>query len=229
MTAKRLPAWWLLVAVALVCLGAAEEPLTEEAEPRSWLLINVVSIAILAGIVVGLGIWAWSVWQKMTARYEEEQRAALDLETSIRSMLAARQNDRPSAPSPPVAQPVAPARGSQRPEPPPPAASAGPEPASQEGSTFEAMQAVEAILNKLRSAGLFASLEGVIYLSDNRSEGKIVRLTDGKAALVMPRMEPPDFMARQLKRFDLCITALGGDSFCVVSSLGAYIADRFSA
>jgi hypothetical protein len=157
-------------------------------------------------------------------RREEEERAALQLEAQVGSLLAGRQAalqptavaDMPqgktgAGPRELSAVPTADAL--------PPVV---PAPASESG------QAIEAILTKLRAGGLFGGLEGSLFLSDGRTEARIVRLTNGKMAIVLPRFESGDYLARQLKRFDLCIIPLGGDQVCVVSPLGTLIAERFS-
>lgn len=219
---KWIPA---LAASALFCLGAVDDlPVDEvdEEEGVNLLLQNILSFVIVGVALAGIAIWLTIVARRMRQRRHEEEAAALQLEASVGTLFADR---RPRAQTPPAAAPDSHAQ----PAPTTPAVPAEASGATAPGgTTLEATQAVEAVLDKLRAGGLFAGLEGVIYLSDNRSEGKIVRLTNGKTVVVLPHIEPAEFLARQLKRFDLCIIVLDGDSCCVVNSLGAYIADQFS-
>jgi hypothetical protein len=218
--------WRLLVApVVLVCLGMAEVP-PEETEPVSWTVTNVVSV--FAFLLVAVGILAWAVYTirwRLAERKAQEEQAALLLEASVGSLLG----NRGAGPTPGAApgghgeaadSPAAVAASGERP--------AAAELAAPRGTSLEAVQAMESVIDKLRAAGLFAGLEGSIYLSDGVSEGKIVGLNNKKTVVILPRFESAEFMARQLKRFDLCIVALPDEQACVIESVGSYIAGHFS-
>jgi len=205
---------------AIACLGAATDEPLAPAESRS-LPFEILSIAIFVAMAVAIVVWVVVITRRrIEERNIREKEAAMLLEAEVTSLIARRQGDAtPSAPVAPreseVGKPQLETGGASV-----PAVAAEP-PAA-------AAQSVEAILAKLRSGGLLVGVEGAVYLSDGRSEGKIVRLRDGKMAVVLPCLESAEFLARQIKRFDLCIVALGGDQVCVISPLGTYIADQIS-
>ena len=208
------------LAAAIVCLGAAEKA-SDTPEPRPMFFEN---FALLFFVVLAVGIVVWAVAvirKRIGERRAEEEKAARMLEAQVMSLVAERRTT--ASQEPPTrseATGATPPNGSS----PPPQAAASP--MVSDGAASEPAQRVEAILTRLRSGGLLVGLEGSLYLSDGQSEGKIVRLRDGKTAVVLPQLESAEFLARQIKRFDLCIVALGGDQTCVISPLGTYIADH---
>lgn len=213
----------LLAAVA--CLGASGVP-PEPPEPPSWAAENLLGITLFAAMAVGLLGWGVAVIHRRIAeRRVEEEQAAMRLEAQASVFLAAHEA---------AAQPHQATEDLLAEEQPLPA-QAGGEPIASAGAAPEpgptpavGPDALEPVLAKLRAAGLFAGVEGSLYLSDGRTEAKIIALTNGKTAVVLPRVESAEFLARQLKRFDLCIIPLAGDQVCVMSPLGTFIADHFS-
>jgi len=214
---------------ALVFLVAAGDP-DETSQPRSWLFENTLSLIVFGVVAVGAVAWAVLVIRRrIEQRRAEEEQAAMLLEAQVSSLLAPRQGPSSAqtattreATSPPEAAVAG------RPVEPSSPAPVGAASVTSGGEIAGAGEAVEAILAKLRSGGLLGGIEGAVYLSDGRSEGKIVRLSDGKVAVVLPCLESAEFLARQLRRFDLCIVALGNEQTCVISPFGSYIADRVS-
>jgi cytoskeletal protein RodZ len=207
------------LAAAIVCLGAAEKA-SDTPEPRSMFLEN---FALLFFVVLAMGIVVWAVAvirKRIGERRTEEEKAAKMLEAQVMSLVAER---RTTAPQEPPARSEA--TGAALPSGSSPSPQAVASPMVSDGATAEPAQRVEAIL---RSGGLLVGLEGSLYLSDGQSEGKIIRLRDGKTAVVLPQLESAEFLARQIKRFDLCIVALGGDQTCIISPLGTYIADHIA-
>lgn len=211
----------LVVLAAALCLAAQvrngdvdAEPVENAAAP-SWRVENTISIAAFAIIAAGLGTWfVIVVRRRMEQCRAEEEKAASRLEAEMMAFL----RPPPSPPAPPT---------SDSPAPPIPPGASGLSVAEAKPERPDA-KALESIVDKLRAGGLFGAVEGALFLSDGQSEGKIIRLSDGRMALVLPRLEPPEFLARHLKRFDLCIVALGADQLYVISPLGAMIASRFS-
>ena len=209
---------WVGLLAAIGCLGASGAA-PEASEPPSWVAENLLSVTVFAAVVVGLLGWAIAVVHRRVAqRRADEEQAAMRLEAQATALIATHEA---------AAQPPRPTDTTPREEQPLPAQPGG-KPTAPAGLTPEPTDSLEAVFTKLRAGGLFAGLEGSLYLSDGHSEGKIVSLTNGKTAVVLPRLESAEFLARQLKRFDLCIIPLGGDQTCVISSLGAFIADHFS-
>jgi len=208
----------------LVCLGAAEEAPDLPAS-RSWVMENILSVVIFGVIALGIGGWSIGIMRHRIAqqRADEEQAAKL-LEARVLGLLAARKGNAPGE-SVTGERAAEDALSMSLPS----SSKAGVEPVAAAGAgPQELASAVEDILNKLRAGGLFAGLEGSLYLSDGQSEGKIIRLTNGSMAMVLPHVESAEFLARQLKRFDLCIMVLGGGQACVVSRLRDFIAGHFS-
>ncbi|MCX8038735.1 MAG: hypothetical protein N3D11_17110 [Candidatus Sumerlaeia bacterium] len=211
----------LAVLTAVLCLAAsAPDPAEndtqpEQVQPVSWMMENTISIVMFTAVAIGLGVWFFvTVRRRMELYRADEQKAASMLEAEMLALLNARQ----AASSPPTvlpAPPESPATGRETPP-------------AEKLTQPPGAEALEGLLNKLRAGGLFGAVEGALFLSDGRSEGKIVRLSDGRMALVLGQMEPPEFLARHLKRFDVCIVALGADQAYVISPLGAMIASRFS-
>jgi hypothetical protein len=205
---------------AMACLGASgDQARAAEYGPKVLESFGFVLFAIAA-----LSVLIWSVVlvrKRLAERQAEEEKAARMLEAQMMSLLANRQTTvSPESPARPAASDAAAAGGPQAGATPPASL------AASGGTATDSAQAVEAVLTKLRSGGLLVGLEGSLYLSDGQSEGKIIRLRDGKTAVVLPRLETAEFLARQIKRFDLCIVALGAEQVCVIIPLGAYIADH---
>jgi len=212
-----------LAAASVVCLGAAAES-GEALAPRSWVLENALSISIFIVVACAL-VWCVVIVRKrMAERVAEEDNAARTLEAQVMSLVAGRRAvSSTEAPSrSPAAESVAADAGAVSS---PASPTTGGPLVGTEGAAPSG-QTVEAILTRLRAGSLLEGIEGTLFLSDGQTEGKIIRLRGGKTAVVLPRMESAEFLARQIKRFDLCIVALGGDQTCVINPLGAYIADH---
>jgi len=215
----------IVAAAALFAAAAGGEPV-EPKEPPSWLIENIISIVIIASMLLAFVIWGVIVHRRLAQRNAEEEKAALMLQAQIGALLA--EHNRKT-------EPIG-ARAAGRGEtlPPPAGVSVAPagekaaEPAARSAEKPDLAERVEAIVAKLRAGGLFSGFEGTLYLSDGESEAKIIRLSDGKTAVVMPQLDSAEFLARQLRRFDLCIVSLGSDEVCVLGSLGEYIADRLA-
>jgi hypothetical protein len=211
------------LAIVLTLGAADEEP---AAESPSWLTGNMATFfqglgVVLAILAVALIVWGGMlIHRRLAQRAAEEKQVALMFEAQMGGLAASRSPGLPRT-SPP--SPAAPYLASAPPGSP---ALAAPQPLTPGGPAPESASVVEDILAKLRAGGLFTGVEGSLFLSDGQTEGKIVRLTDGRTAFVMPRSESAEFLARQIKRFDLCIFPLVAGQICVLTPLGAFIADR---
>ena len=210
-------------ATAMICLGASGAEAEAEAIRRGPKTLETFGFLLFAVVALGLLIWSIAmVRRRLAERQAEEEKAARMLEAQVMSVLANRQTTAAQeSPARPAAADAA-ASGS------PVSAASAAASAALGGTATDSAQAVEVVLTRLRSGGLLVGLEGTLYLSDGQSEGKIIRLRDGKTAVVLPRLETAEFLARQIKRFDMCIVVLAADQFCVVSPLSAYIADHIA-
>jgi len=208
-----------LLAIVLNLGAADEEPAANEGQ--SWLTGNMGTFFEVLGVVLAVLAVAFVVWggmlihRRLSERAAEEKQAALLFEAQLGGLRASQSASlaQPSPPNPVPPQVAAAAEGS-------------PVLAAPQGPARDSAAAVEDILDKLRAGGLFTGVEGSLFLSDGQTEGKILRLTDGRTAFVMPRVESAEFLARQMKRFDLCVFPLGAGQVCILSPLGAFLADR---
>jgi hypothetical protein len=226
-------AWLAPIAAAVLCAAAgpgardqAEAAIDEAKTFAPGAGYQYIVMGLLVALLVGMIVWVVYAYRRMADGRLREQQAEIELEAQVGSILAERRGR---------------LRGENRPAPSAPDAGAGQPPASaiapavvgaagapESAPAEPAGGSIDDVLAKLRASGLFAAVEGMLYLSDGRTEARIVRLTNGKAALVMPRLEAPAFLARHLRRFDLCIVPLEGDSIGVLAPFGAYVADHFS-
>ena len=85
-----------------------------------------------------------------------------------------------------------------------------------------------AVIEQLRRAGMLASVEGHEELHGNRTGAAVLKLTDGRRAILVPHHESEAFARRQLKRFD-AVFYVGRDGKAVVlASLENVIAEKLS-
>lgn len=213
--------WPLILIVALVCIGAAE-PGSEVDDDKATKLMDAISLFLVVAVVIGLAVWVVVVVRKISDRQSAEEREALQFEVQMGTLHSARTPTEGTAAVSDVGEtqtvtaPVAPSLAVEK--------SPAQSPPSE--ALSDAAAAIESVMAKLRAAGLYRNIEGRIFLSDGTTEGVIVQLTNGKTAVVLPVLEPPEFMARQIKRFDLCLVPLNGDQVGVLSPMGQYIADH---
>lgn len=84
-------------------------------------------------------------------------------------------------------------------------------------------------ISQLRHAGMLTDNDGYMELNGNPQGAVILRLKDGRRALLVPYHETEVFTRRNLRRFDLLIYVGRDGKAVVVTALESVIADRLSS
>lgn len=85
--------------------------------------------------------------------------------------------------------------------------------------------AAKSVFSRLQTAGLLRGIEGYVELHGNPKGGVILRLRDGKLALLVPHMESEGFLQHNAKRVDMIIMAGAGGSAFVVRPIEQLLAE----
>ena len=87
-------------------------------------------------------------------------------------------------------------------------------------------QKASGIINQLTHSGMFNSIDGYVELHGNKKGSAIIKLRNGKLALLVPHMESEAFIKRQSRRVDYIIMTMSDGTGMVVTPLEQLISEN---
>jgi hypothetical protein len=106
-----------------------------------------------------------------------------------------------------------------------PATVATPSPAVSGGTGAPDSAACEAVVSRMRAAGMVEDMDGYMELHGNPKAALTVRMRGGKRARVVPFYETEVFAERNLRRFDYLVFIGRSGNAVIVRTLESLIAD----
>lgn len=90
----------------------------------------------------------------------------------------------------------------------------------------KADQKTAGIIDQFTQAGMYGSIDGYVELHGNKKGAAIIKLRNGKLALLVPHMESEAFIKRQSRRVDYIIMTMSDGKGIVVTSLEQMISEN---
>jgi hypothetical protein len=102
------------------------------------------------------------------------------------------------------------------------------QPNTPSASPLPADAEAEAVMRQLHASGLVTMIDGYVPLHNNPKGAALLKLRNGKLALLVPHMESETFLRRNARRADIIIMAGADGKAVVVTPLEQFLAETIS-